>query len=216
MLIIEIALGIVLAIIILANIEAIFAIGLWVIGIAIIAAIAIALLVFTFNSVADSINSVADSIFVTSLIVFVYIIYRYTTKGEARETYLKDNRVPEILLDLVKSNLGAKDLAADYKKEIKFDGFIIEFKQVTKNGKTGFLITVIKTINNNKRSFICALHTEDCKPSSFIPPFVTSSTLVYGVINTRTSILLTVSTFCEMKYLLELVTELNNVPPVLV
>ena len=205
MLIIEIALGIVLAIIILANLEAIFAIGLWVIAIAIIAAIAIALLVFTFNSV-------ASFIFVTLLIVLVYIMYSYTNKSYARETYLQDNRVPEKLLDLVKSNLGAKDLAIkwstkDYEKEIKLDGFIIEFKQVTKNEKTGFLITVIKTINNNGQGFICALHTRDCRPSSF---FVTSSTLIYGEINSSTSIRLSVSSFCEMKHLIELVAELNN------
>jgi hypothetical protein len=117
-----------------------------------------------------------------------------------------------MLLDLVKSNLGAKDLTIkwttkDYQKEINLDGFIIEFKQLTKIDKTGFSITVTKTINSNEQSFICALHTKDCAPHTVT---VTGSSVVYGAIDSNNSIELSVASFCNMEHFKELVAALNN------
>jgi hypothetical protein len=198
--------GIVLAVIILVNLEAIFALGLAAVMIAIAAAILIAIGAFAFDSS-------ENLMFVTLIFFSGYIYYSYTSKSDKRETFFKTNRVPEKLLDLVKSNLGAKDLAIkwstkDYEKEIKLDGFIIEFKQLTKNEKTGFQINVYKMKGSYERTFICALHSRDVKPRTF---FITSSTLVFGDIKSKNSILLSVTSFCDMNDLEEFVAAIKEV-----
>lgn len=197
--------GIILAVIILANLEAILALGLAALMIAIGLAIVIAFGSFVFNS-SDNL------IFSTLLIIVGYIIYSYTVKSEARETYLKENKIPDILVDLFKVNLGVDDLTTNLsveksKIELQRDCFIIEFKQVTKDNFTGFIITVNKIKSSYERTFICALHSSHIKPRTFL---ITSSTLVFSQINSKTNILLSVTSFCDMKDLNKLVTALTN------